>query len=126
MVLSQVRQSAVDVVDKSVGGLLVVIVPGVVLVKSIPANISVVGVGIRLELVEIVSNPRVIEVEENIKEIATLLDKLMILSGVFLLDPEPKSALRHLSRSRFKGLPLLLYRLLIVIRSPFRSLIPDC
>ena len=126
MVLSQVRQSAVDVVDKSVGGLLVVIVPGVVLVKSIPANISVVGVGIRLELVEIVSNPRVIEVEENIKEIATLLDKLMILSGVFLLDPEPKSALRHLSRSRFKSLPLLLYRLLIVIRSPFRSLIPDC
>ena len=126
MVLSQVRQSAVDVVDKSVGGLLVVIVPGVVLVKSIPANISVVGVGIRLELVEIVSNPRVIEVEENIKEIATLLDKLMILSGVFLLDPEPKSALRHLSCSRFEGLPLLLYRLLIVIRSPFRSLIPDC
>ena len=126
MVLSQVRQSAVDVVDKSVGGLLVVIVPGVVLVKSIPANISVVGVGIRLELVEIVSNPRVIEVEENIKEIATLLDKLMILSGVFLLNPEPKSALRHLSCSRFEGLPLLLYRLLIVIRSPFRSLIPDC
>ena len=126
MVLSQVRQSAVDVVDKSVGGLLVVIVPGVVLVKSIPANISVVGVGIRLELVEIVSNPRVIEVEENIKEIATLLDKLMILSGVFLLNPEPKSALTHLSCSRFEGLPLLLYRLLIVIRSPFRSLIPDC
>ena len=126
MVLSQVRQSAVDVVDKSVGGLLVVIVPGVVLVKSIPANISVVGVGIRLELVEIVSNPRVIEVEENIKEIATLLDKLMILSGVFLLNPEPKSALRHLSCCRFEGLPLLLYRLLIVIRSPFRSLIPDC